>query len=313
MLTAEVNPAAQVGLLIEFRGESMQFLSKLFGGKGPASDRVALKNRFEFISQMGLGTMSKVWKAHDRQRQETVALKIIDREMQERINAKFPRVQRPSEGEVSVALKHPHIVATHEFGISTENEPFLVMEYVEGYGLQDLVERQNKAMKTHCLRWIVQIGEALTYFHGQNYIHRDFCPKNILVTKNGQIKLIDFGLVVPNTPPFQAPGNRTGTADYMAPELVKRQRTDQRIDLYSYAVTSYQMYARQLPYPTGSSLELIVKNLNRPPRPLRELAPDVPEGVERIIHQGLEKIPDDRWQTAQEMTAAFRAQLPQKS
>ena len=288
----------------------MGILKKLFQrGDDSRANQIDLKSRFQLISQMGLGTMSKVWKAEDRQLQKTVALKIIDREMQEQINAKFPKADRPSEGEVSVSLQHPHIVKTYEYGVSTNNEPFLVMEHVEGYGLQQLTTAQNSSMNKYRLRWIVQIGEALTYFHSRNFIHREFCPKNILVAKKGGIKLIDFGLVVPNTPPFQQPGNRTGTADYMAPELVKRQKTDQRIDVYSYAVTCYEMYTGALPYPSGRSLEVIVRNLNSPPADIREACPDIDPRAEAIIKKGLEKHPDDRWQTAMEMTLAFRELL----
>ncbi len=288
----------------------MELLKRLFQRKTPVEGLVNLKGRFELLEQMGLGSMSKVWKADDRQRQQIVALKIIDREMQERINAKFPKDRRPSEGEVSLSLEHPHIVKTYEFGTSTDNEPFLVMEFVDGVGLQKLIEEKSEALKVNALKWAIQMGEALAYFHAQNYIHRDFCPKNILIARRGGVKLIDFGLAVPNTPPFQAPGNRTGTADYMAPELVKRQRTDQRIDVYSYAVTCYELFVGQRPYPSGKTLETIVKNLNRPPRDPRELAPELHPEIMAIFMQGLEKRPEDRWQTVQKMTDAFRALLP---
>lgn len=284
----------------------MSFWKRWFSGRKRSADQVDLQSRFELLEEMGLGTMSKVWKARDRVRERTVALKIIDRVQQERINAKFPRVQRPSEGEVSVSLVHPHIVKTYEFGESTQSEPFLVMDFVEGVGLQKLIETRHEALRKQALKWAVQMGEGLTYFHSRNFIHRDFCPKNILIARQGGVKLIDFGLVVPNTPPFQAPGNRTGTADYMAPELVKRQRTDQRIDVYSYAVTCYEMFTGQLPFPSGKSIETIVKNLNRPPRDPRELTPDLPEELVSIILKGLEKRPDDRWQSSQEMTQALK-------
>lgn len=288
----------------------MSLWKRWFQNRKRRADQVDLQSRFELLAEMGLGTMSKVWKAQDRLRDRTVALKIIDRVQQERINAKFPRVQRPSEGEVSVSLTHPHIVKTYEFGESTQGEPFLVMEFIEGVGLQKLIETRHEALSKQALKWAVQMGEGLTYFHARNFIHRDFCPKNILIAQKGGVKLIDFGLVVPNTPPFQAPGNRTGTADYMAPELVKRQRTDQRIDVYSYAVTCYEMFTGQLPFPSGKSIETIVKNLNRPPRDPRELAPDLPEELVQVILRGLEKRPEDRWQTSQEMTQALKGLGP---
>ncbi len=283
----------------------MQILKKWFQRDKPVDNRVNLNSRFELISKMGIGTMSDVWKAKDYKTQQIVALKIIDPVKQQKINLRFPKGARPEEGEVAIGLKHRYIVKTFEYGISTEDKPFLVMEYLEGISLLQYIELQNETMKNYCLKWMIQIGEALQYFHEANWIHRDFCPKNILTSTKGNIKLIDFGLVVPNTATFCAPGNRTGTADYMAPELVKRQRTDQRIDIYSYAVTCYQMCANHLPYPQGKNLETIVKNLNRPPLDIRQFAPDLSGEIAGIIFKGLEKRPDDRWQTAKEMTDAF--------
>ncbi|MBL4884497.1 MAG: serine/threonine protein kinase [Planctomycetaceae bacterium] len=284
----------------------MEILKKLFRRNKPADNRIDLKSRFEFVSPMGMGTMSKVWKANDRHGQQVVALKIIDPEKLSKIVAKFPPGTLPQEGEVAVTLDHPHIVKTFEYGMSTDDEPFLVMEYIEGYSLLQFVELQNETMKKYCLKWMIQVGEALEYFHEQNWIHRDLCPKNILTNTSGEIKLIDFGLVVPNTPAFCAPGNRTGTADYMAPELVKRQRTDQRIDVYSYAVTCYQMCVNRLPYPPGKNMQTIIKNLNRAPADIREFVPDLPVEMVQVIMKGLEKRPDDRWQSAAEMTEAFK-------
>ena len=283
----------------------MGILKNLFQRKKPVETRINLDSRFELISKMGMGTMSDVWKATDRQKQDFVALKIIDPIKLKQVVSRFPPGSLPSEGEVATSLKHAHIVKTFEYGMNTKDEPFLVMEYVQGYGLLQFVEMQNKSMKQHCLNWMIQIGNALQYFHEQNWIHRDLCPKNILVDNSGKIKLIDFGLVVPNTPMFQAPGNRTGTADYMAPELVKRQRTDQRIDVYSYAVTCFQMCTNKLPFPQGQNMETIVKNLNRAPRNIRDLAPNLSEEIATVIMRGLEKRPEDRWQTAKQMVEAF--------
>lgn len=289
----------------------MQILKTWFQRGKPANDRIDLNSRFNLISKMGMGTMSDVWKSKDHQTQKIVALKIIDPEKLQKVNLRFPKGSRPEEGEVAVGLKHRYIVKTFEYGMSTEDKPFLVMEYLEGISLLQFIELQNETMKNYCLKWMIQLGEALQYFHEANWIHRDFCPKNILTSTKGNIKLIDFGLVVPNSPIFCAPGNRTGTADYMAPELVKRQRTDQRIDIYSYAVTCYQMCANHLPYPPGKNLATIVKNLNRPPLDIRQFAPDLSGEIAGVIFKGLEKNPDDRWQTAKEMTDAFE-QIAQK-
>jgi serine/threonine protein kinase len=128
------------------------------------------------------------------------------------------------------------------------------------------------------------------------------------MNKEYSTRLIDFGLVVPNTAAFQEPGNRTGTANYMAPELIKRQRTDQRIDVFSFAVTCYEMYARALPWPsiTGASLEMVLKRINQKPQEILELV-QLDAQVGTAIMKGLASEPRERWQTMTEMLEELRS------
>ncbi len=271
----------------------MSFLRSFFGGKRRAVEaRVDMTQRFDRVSRLGNGSMSKVWRAVDRKSGQVVALKILDREKTARFEARFADRVKPTEGQVASQLSHRYIVKTFEHGITTDGEQFLVMELVEGIGLAYLVDVQNELMRENRLRIMVELGEAIEYLHKEQFIHRDLCPRNVLLDKQHSTKLIDFGLVVPNTRAFQEPGNRTGTANYMAPELIKRQRTDQRIDIFSYAVTCFEMYCKELPWPsvTGASLEMMLKRINTKPREIRELVPD----------------PQQRWQTASEMVSELR-------
>ena len=285
----------------------MDFLKKLFQ-RGPKIVKTDIHKRFDLIGRVGQGSMSKVWRARDTKSGRIVALKVLDKAKTMKFEARFPpQLKKPSEGEVAVSLKHPHVVQTYEFGWTLEGEMFLVMEFVEGVGLSYLVDVQNEQMKTHCLTYMIQLGEAIRYFHERNYIHRDLCPRNIMVSTENQVKLIDFGLAVPNTPPFQAPGNRTGTANYMAPELIKRQRTDQRIDIFSYSVTCYEMLSRTYPWDAGETLEAVMKHINAPPLKLSDKVPQIDPEIEQIVMKGLEKNPHDRWQKIEEMTDLFRS------
>lgn len=284
----------------------MDFLKKLFQRK-PRIQKIDVTKRFDLIGRVGSGSMSKVWRARDTKSGRIVALKVLDKEKTLKFEGRFaPALKKPNEGEIALSLKHPHVVQTFEYGWTLQSEQFLVMEFIEGLGLSYLVDVQNEQMKTHRLTYLIQLGEAIQYFHEQNYIHRDICPRNILVSSENQVKLIDFGLAVPNTPPFQAPGNRTGTANYMAPELVRRQKTDQRIDLFSFAVTAYEMYARTYPWEAGQTLDAVIKHVNAPPIDLRQHVPNIDDQVARTIMKGLEKQPVDRWQSAKEMIAEFR-------
>lgn len=283
----------------------MDFLKKLFQSK-PRVQKVDIGRRFELYGRVGQGSMSKVWKARDSKLGKIVALKVLDIDKTNRLEARFKGLKKPSEGEIAITLKHPHIVKTFEHGVTTKNEAYLVMEFVEGVSLSFLISAQNEVMKKHCLRMTIELGEAINYFHRQNWIHRDICPRNILLDENHRIKLIDFGLVVPNTPHFQAPGNRTGTANYMAPELIRRQRTDQRIDIFSYAVTCFEMFAGQLPWESGQTLESILSHLNSPPADLKTYCPDLDDRIVQAVMKGLAIQTNDRWQRISEMIEVLR-------
>jgi serine/threonine protein kinase len=283
----------------------MDFLKKLFERK-PRVPKIDIGKRFELYGRVGQGSMSKVWKARDSKLGKTVALKILDIDKTNRLEARFKGLKKPTEGEIAVTLKHPHIVKTLEHGVTTKNEAYLVMEYVEGVALSFLISAQNEVMKQNCLRMTIELGEAINYFHRQNWIHRDICPRNVLLDENNKIKLIDFGLVVPNTPQFQAPGNRTGTANYMAPELIRRQKTDQRIDIFSYSVTCFEMFAGQLPWESGQTLEAILSHINSPPADLKSFCPDLDQRVVDTIMKGLAIYPSDRWQRISEMIEVLR-------
>ena len=288
----------------------LKFFKALFK-RTPKINKVDIESRFQLISRVGQGSMSKVWRAHDRRLDKTVALKVLDFEKTKRLDSRFTHMKskKPTEGEIAIKLKHPHIVETFEHGITTKDEQFLVMEFVEGMSLAYLIDVQNDVMKKNRLRIIVELGEAIEYFHRQNWIHRDICPRNVMVDQKLSTKLIDFGLVVPNIAEYQAPGNRTGTATYMAPELIKRQKTDQRIDIFAYAVTCFEMYTKELPWPGGETLEAVVQHINLPPKELRKLVPDIDPLVAKTIMRGLALQPQDRWPTMGQMLQPLREAL----
>jgi serine/threonine protein kinase len=285
----------------------MDFFKKMMQSK-PRVAKLDITKRFQLVGRVGQGSMSKVWRAIDGLTGKTVALKLLDIEKTKRLESRFKgiKTRKPTEGEVAMQLKHPHIVQTYEHGITTKNEQYLVMEFVEGVGLSYLIDLQNEIMLRNRLRFIIELGEAIEYFHRQNWIHRDICPRNVILDPEYSIKLIDFGLVVPNTAEFQAPGNRTGTANYMAPELIKRQKTDQRIDIFSFAVTCYEMFARKLPWEAAETLDAVVQHINTPPDDLRVHCPELDPRVSNAIMKGLAIEPRDRWQTMGAMLEPFR-------
>lgn len=285
----------------------MDFLKRLFQ-RQPKIEKVDVRRRFELHGRVGQGSMSKVWRATDTIGSKQVALKVLDKPRLARLDNRFKSLglKRPHEGEISLSLRHPNVAKTLECGITTDDEEFLVMEFIEGVTLSYLVETQIPRMKQNCLWYCIQLGDALEAVHRANYIHRDMCPRNVIVSNDDVVKLIDFGLVVPNTDPYKRPGNRTGTANYMAPELIKRMSTDERIDIFSYAVTCYEMFTRQLPWDSGDTLESVMQHINNPPKDIKLYAPKLDEQVCAAIMKGLEQNPDRRWQSVREMVHEFR-------
>ena len=287
----------------------LQFLKSLFD-KNPRIQKVDLTKRFELIGRVGQGSMSKVWRARDSMTGRMVALKILDKEKTDKLNNRFKGLNKPTESEIATSLNHPNIVKTIETGFTLEKEEFLVMEFVEGSSLSFFIETQNETMQQHRLNFMIELGDAIEHFHSQKWIHRDICPRNVLVSTDNHIKLIDFGLAVPNTPDFQQPGNRTGTANYMAPELIKRKKTDERIDIFSYAVTCYEMWCKKSPWPEGNSLEAVVQHINNPPDPMSAHYPEIDPTLENFIMKGLARDPGDRWSNIRQMTDRLREIAP---
>lgn len=274
--------------------------------------RVDIKKRFDLKGRVGQGSMSKVYRAYDRQEDRMVALKLLDMRKTADLEARFNGLERPPEWEVSLRLRHPNVVETFEHGLSTEGERFMVMEFIEGAGMSFLIDTQAPQLEGRRLDLLKQLARGVEYLHRINLIHRDLCPRNVLVNETGQVKLIDFGLVVPNTPEFRRPGNRTGTANYMAPELIRRQSTDQRIDIFSYSVTAYELLTGTLPWEATESLQAAMQHINEPPLDIREQQPDLDEKLAAIIMKGLARDPNERWQKITELRGALET-VPKKS
>jgi serine/threonine-protein kinase len=267
----------------------MGLLDKLF-----KSSKTNLKSRFEYLREAISGTMSSFYMARDRTSKEVVGLKILDREKTAHLESRFVGVDKPKEGDIAISISHPQIVRTMEHGISTDNEQFLVMEFLDGPGLNSLIVGRSEKLNGQRVELLRQAAEALAAVHRAGYIHRDICPRNFVADKDcTSLKLIDFGLTVPNVPPFTLPGNRTGTANYMAPEVVRRRTTSNRLDIFSFGVTAFELCAFELPWPRGSGAAAMTHG-SMEPADLRKYCPKIDPRLEKAIYACIESEPEKR-------------------
>jgi serine/threonine protein kinase len=291
-----------VGLLA-----SLKNLFGSSGAKGKKLPRIDIPKRFELIGRTGQGSMSKVWRARDRMTGRTVCLKVLDKAKTAKFEARFQGLKRPSEGEVLTALKHPNIVTAYEHGLTKEGEQYIVMELVEGVGLNFMVETKSPQMDGHRVEILSQLADAIGFAHQKGYIHRDICPRNVMVERDGTVKLIDFGLTIPDKPEFRKPGNRTGTTDYLAPELIKRAGTDHRVDLFALGVTAYEMFTGTLPWEKAESYQVLVNHMNSPARDPLDLKRDLDKRTAAFLTKAVQRDPNSRFQTAAQFREALKA------
>jgi len=288
------------------------FFTQLFGKGSSKGKRLDVKKRFDLLSRTGQGSMSKVWKARDRQLGKVVALKLLDKEKTAKFEARFPgAAKKPKEGEICVLLRHPNIVRTYEHGITTEGEPYLVMELVDGLSFNYLVETRNNALEGHRVNFLIQMAEGLAYLHKQGYLHRDICPRNLMLSKDNEVKLIDFGLAIPNTPEFLKPGNRTGTTAYLAPEVIRRSPTDSRVDMFALGVTAYELYTFDLPWEKTQSVQVLLSHMHNPGKDPREHVPDLDDETAEFLIKAVERDPRKRFQTPAQFKEALE-NLPER-
>ena len=286
----------------------MGFFSKLFGSGKDKRKIVDMAKRWDLQGRTGQGSMSKVYKAYDRELGRTICLKIMDKAKTKKFEERFAGLgeKKPTEGDVCVTLKHDNCVKTYEHGLTKQGDPYLVMEWIDGLGMNYLIETKSPNLSGNRVKLMCQLCDAVQYIHNEKWLHRDLCPRNVMVDKEGVVKLIDFGLTVPFTPAFCQPGNRTGTVDYLAPEIIKRMSTDQRVDLFALGVTAYELFTGVLPWERSlSSEETLVKRLNTTPRKAEVMNPELDPQIVSLIMKSIERDRNLRFSSAQQFKEAF--------
>ncbi len=271
------------------------------------ADRVGtLLDRYEIDAKLGQGAMGVVYRARDPKLQRVVAIKTVSVSGLDAAAEREFRKRFVIEAQAAGRLSHPGIVTI--FDVREEPEPFLVMEYVEGQSLQQLIGRESRTLPlSTTLRLVQEVAEALHYAHLQGVVHRDIKPANILVTPDGHPKIADFGVAKLNQTEVTLPGQVFGSPAFMAPEQLTEEGSDTRSDLFSLGVILYYMLTGHRPFQGNSTTTVCFKLVNHEPVAVSAFEAKFSPELDRIVSQAMEKDPARRYQSGMAMAAEIQA------
>ncbi len=250
---------------------------------------VDISKRYALLREAVSGTMSKFYMARDLRTGKVVGLKLLDREKTIAFEERFRGLKKPTEGEVGLLLKHPRLVETYEHGTTSTGAQYVSMEFIDGPDFNSLIIARDPVLEGNRLHFIRQAAEALDAMHKAGFVHRDISPRNLLLAnrEKKELKLIDFGLSLPAQPQFQQPGVRTGNPNYMAPEIVRRKPTDQRVDVFAFGASAYEICTGELPWPRGMTGQAAMTH-DKPSMELLKHRPNLNPEFAKAVHWCLE-------------------------
>ena len=274
-----------------------------------------LAGRYEIRETIGRGGMAEVHLGKDTRLGRTIAIKLLRSDIADdpTFQARFRR-----EAQSAAALNHPAIVAVYDSGEeemvqpdgSTKTVPYIVMEYVEGHTVRELLGEGEAVPITEAIEITTGVLDALEYSHRAGIVHRDIKPGNIMLTSTGAVKVMDFGIaraIEDSSATVTQTQAVVGTAQYLSPEQARGEVVDARSDLYSTGCLLYELLTGQPPFTGDSAVSIAYQHVREIPRPPSALAPDVPEPLDRVTLKSLAKRREDRYQDAAHMRAALLA------
>ena len=261
-----------------------------------------LDNRYEILEVIGTGGMAVVFKAKCHRLNRLVAIKMLKKDLSE--DAEFRR-RFHDESQAVAMLSHPNIVAIYDVSRGGDMD-YIVMELIDGITLKQYMERRGRLNWPEALHFITQIMKGLSHAHSRGIIHRDIKPQNIMVLRDGTVKVTDFGIACLSN--GSHPSNEAiGSAHYISPEQAKGDYTDNRSDIYSAGVVLYEMLTSRLPFDGDNPVSIAIQHFSAVPLSPREINPDIPEALEQICMKAMAADRNRRYATADEMLADLEA------
>jgi serine/threonine-protein kinase len=272
-------------------------------------------SHYTVLEKLGAGGMGEIYKAQDTRLTRFVAIKVLSTANAGDVERRRRFVQ---EAQAASALNHPNIITIHDV-VSTDGVEFMVMEFVSGVTLDDLIPKHGLNVQKS-LDIAVQIADALQTAHAAGIVHRDLKPANVMVTGTGLVKVLDFGIAkltgpsptagntdetLPIDSPMTVEGSILGTVSYMSPEQAQAKTVDPRSDIFSFGLVVYEMLTGQKAFSGDSALSTLSSILRDEAKPIGQVVQGVPPELEQIVHRAMRKDPDQRWQTMQDMRAAL--------
>ncbi len=261
-------------------------------------------DRYEILEKIGTGGMSDVYKSKDHKLNRYVAVKVLKQEFSE--NANFVSKFRV-EAQAAAGLMHPNIVNVYDVG--EENDIYyIVMELVEGITLKKYIEKKARLSVKEAISIAIQVSMGIEAAHNNHIIHRDIKPQNIIISKEGKVKVTDFGIAKAATS-NTITSNVMGSVHYTSPEQARGGYSDEKSDIYSLGITMFEMLTGRVPFNGETTVAIAIKHIQEPLPSPREYIPEIPVSVEQIVHKCCQKSPDRRYQTMGDLVTDLKQSL----
>lgn len=271
---------------------------------------VLIDEKYELERRLGSGGMGIVYVARNKIIDEPVAIKILNPATDD--DASMPE-RFKQEAEVATSIRHPNLVPVNDFGRTSDGLLYMVMEYVAGASLREVIGKEKKLSPERAVKFGCQICSAISVVHDAGIVHRDLKPENVvieMIDERETARVLDFGIAkILDRAGLTRVGLVLGTPDYMSPEQASAQPLDHRSDIYSLGIILYELLSGQVPFSGPKPRQVLIRHAIEMPRPIAELRSDLPEALARVCMRALEKSPARRQQTATEFAGELSASI----